>query len=139
MHQQPASSKQSSNKKIIDPYVHCGFAHSPHTEGMPKPAHPQRTEAEIYNARGIAYSESGEHDLAIATFDKSIELQLDYIDAHYNRRLAYVRKGEVDKALADYSGQSNLNVIMRKLITIAASLIKKKVKSFMPSKIIARQ
>lgn len=66
-HQQPASSKQSK-KKIIDPYVHCGFAHSHHTEGMPKPAHPQRTEAEIYNVRGIAYSESGEHDLAIATF-----------------------------------------------------------------------
>ncbi len=103
-HQQPASSKQSRNKKTIDPYVHCGFAHSHHTEGMPKPAHPQRIEAEIYNARGITYSESGEYDLAIAMFDKAIELQPDYMDAHYNRGLAYMRKGEVDKALADYSG-----------------------------------
>ncbi|MXV82725.1 tetratricopeptide repeat protein [Candidatus Poribacteria bacterium] len=102
-HQQPASSKQS-NKKIIDPYVHCGFAHSHHTEGMPKLVHPQRTEAEIYNVRGITYSESGEHDLAIPTFGKAIELQPDYVNAHYNRGLAYMRKGEVDKALADYNG-----------------------------------
>ena len=103
-HQQPASSKQDSKRKIIDPYLHCGFAHSHHTEDMPKPVHLQRTEAEIYNTRGIAYSENDEHDLAIATFDKAIELESDYINAHYNRGLAYIRKGKVDKALADYSG-----------------------------------
>lgn len=103
-HQQPASSKQDIKKKIVDPYLHCGFVHSHHTEGMPKSAHPQHTEAEIYNTRGIAYSERCEHDLAIAAFDKAIELESDDINAHYNRGLAYMRKGEVDKALADYSG-----------------------------------
>ena len=101
--------KRDKDKKIIDPYVHCGFAHGyqyshHHTEGMPKPAHPQLAEAEAYNARGIAYSENDEHDRATTIFDKAIELQPDYINAHYNRGLAYMRKGEVDKALADYSG-----------------------------------
>ena len=103
-HQQPAASKQSIKKKIVDPYLHCGFARSHHTEDIPKPIHPQRTEAEIYNTRGIAYSENDEHDSATASFDKAIELQTDYIKAHYNRGLAYMRKDEVDKALADYSG-----------------------------------
>ena len=103
-HQQPVLSKQGSNKKIVDPYLHCGFAHSHHTEDTPKSTYPQRTEVEAHNAHGIAYSESGEHDLAIATFDKAMELQSDYIDTHYNRGLAYMRKGEIDKALADYSG-----------------------------------
>ena len=103
-HQRPASSKQGSNKKIIDPYVHCGFAHSHHTEYIPKSAHSQFVEAEVCNARGIAYSENDEHDRATTIFDKAIELQPDYIDAHYNRGLAYMRKGEMDKALADYSG-----------------------------------
>ena len=101
--------KRDKDKKIIDPYVHCGFAHSyqyshHHTEGMPKPAHLRLAEAEAYNARGIAYSENDEHDRATTIFDKAIELQPDYINAHYNRGLAYMRKGEVDKALADYSG-----------------------------------
>lgn len=107
-HQQPASPKQGSNRKIVDPYLHCGFAHSyqyshHHTEGLPKPPYPQRAEVEAHNARGIAYIESGEHALAIATFDKAIELESDYINAHYNRGLAYMRKGEVDKARYDYS------------------------------------
>ena len=101
--------KRDRNRKIVDPYVHCGFARGYqyrhyHTEGMLKPTHPQFAKAEVYNARGIAYSEDDEHDQATAIFDKAIELQPDYINAHYNRGLAYMKKGEVDKALADYSG-----------------------------------
>ena len=107
-HQQPASPKQSRERKIVDPYVHCGFAHNyqyshHHTEGAPKPTYPRRAEVEAHNARGISDNESGDHDLAIATFDKAIALESDYINAHYNRGLAYMRKGEVDKALYDYS------------------------------------
>ena len=97
--QQSVSSTQGTDRKIVEPYIHCGFAHS-HL----KPTHRQLTEAEICNARGIAYSENDEHARATASFDKAIELQPDYTDAHYNRGIAYMRKGEVDKALADYSG-----------------------------------
>ncbi len=92
------------DRKIVDPYLHCRFAHGHQIEGTPKTAHPQLAKAEVYNARGIAYSENEEHDRAIVSFDKAIELQPDYINAHYNRGLAYMRKGEVDKALIDYSG-----------------------------------
>ena len=102
--QQSVSSKQGTDRKIVDPYIHCGFAHSHPIEGMPKPTHRQRTEAEICNAHGIAYSENGEHVHATASFDKAIELQPDYTNAHYNRGIVYMRKGEVDNALADYSG-----------------------------------
>lgn len=97
--QQSVSSTQGTDKKTVEPYIHCGFAHS-----HPKPTHQQLTEAEIYNAHGIAYSENDEHTRAIASFDKAIELQPDYTNAHYNRGIAYMRKGEVDNALADYSG-----------------------------------
>lgn len=96
--------KENKNRKIIDPYLHCGFAPSHRPESMPKQAHPCLAEAEVYNTHGIAYSENSEHDRAMEAFDKAIELQPDYISAHYNRGLAYMRIGEVDKALADYSG-----------------------------------
>ncbi len=102
--QQSVSSKQGMEGKIVDPYIHCGFAHSHLTGGMPKPAHRQLTEAEIYNIHGVAYSEKGEHARALANFDKAIALQPDDANAHYNRGIAYMRKGEVDKALADYNG-----------------------------------
>lgn len=97
--QQSVSSTQGTDRKTVEPYIHCGFAHS-----HPKSTHRQLTEAEIYNVHGIAYSENDEHARAIASFDKAIELQPDYTNAHYNRGIAYMRKGEVDNALADYSG-----------------------------------
>ena len=102
--QQSVSSTQGTDRKTVEPYIHCGFAHNHPTEGIPKPTHRQLTEAEICNARGIAYSKNNEHARAIASFDKAIELQPDYTNAHYNRGIAYMRKGEVDNALADYSG-----------------------------------
>ena len=139
VYQQPAWSKQGIKKKIVDPYLHCGFAHSHHTEGIPKSAPPQLAEAEVGNDRGIAYSENGEHNLAIATFDKTIELQPDYMDAHYNRGLAYMRKGEVDKALADYSGAIQFKRDYAEAYNNRGIAYQKKVKSSMPSKIIAQQ
>ena len=96
---QSVSSTQGTDRKIVEPYIHCGFAHS-----HPKSTHRQLTEAEIYNVHGIAYSENDEHTRATASFDKAIELQPDYTNAYYNRGIAYMRKGEVDNALADYSG-----------------------------------
>ena len=92
------------DRKIVDPYLHCVFAHSHLTESTPEPVHPNLVKAEMYNAHGITYSENGEHDRATEVFDKAIKLQSDYVNAHYNRGLAYMRKGEVNKALIDYSG-----------------------------------
>lgn len=99
------------NNGDFDLYSHCGFAreyqhrYSITVGEFPKPTqHPNFTEAEALNTRGIAYSEKGEHDKAIATFSKVIDLKPDYVNAHYNQGLAYMKKGEVDEALSAYYG-----------------------------------
>lgn len=93
------------NNGDLDLYSHCDFArqyqhgYSITVGKFPKPTqHPNFTKAEALNARGIAYSEKGEHNKAIATFGKAIDLKPDYVNAHYNLGIAYMQKGEIDKA-----------------------------------------
>lgn len=62
----------------------------------------------FYNNRGIAYSEKGEHDLAIKDFDKAIELKSDYAEAYNNRGNVYDEKGDFDKAIADFNMAINI-------------------------------
>ena len=52
--------------------------------------------------RGIAYEHRGDHDRAIADFDKAIRLKPDYGYAHYGRGSAYAAKGDPAKALSDF-------------------------------------
>ena len=92
-------------------YSHCGFAHEYQCQHsitlgeFSKPIeHPNLAEAAAHNARGIAYAEKGDHDKAIATFEKAIALKSDYVNPHYNLGLAYMRIGEVDKAWSAYYG-----------------------------------
>jgi tetratricopeptide (TPR) repeat protein len=54
-----------------------------------------------YNNRGAAYSEQGQHELAIADFSNAIALFPNYPLAYRNRSLAYVEQQEWDKALED--------------------------------------
>ena len=56
-----------------------------------------------YINRGIAYGEKGDHDRAIADFNKAIELDPKYDEAYYNRGYAYSKKGDHGHALADYN------------------------------------
>ena len=62
----------------------------------------------FYNSRGIAYSEKGEHDLAIKDFGKAIELKADYAEAYNNRGNVYDEKGDFDKAIADFNMAINI-------------------------------
>ena len=55
----------------------------------------------VYNRRGIAHAEKGEHNQAIADFNKAVELDPSSANYYYNRGLAYAEKGEYDKAIAD--------------------------------------
>ena len=59
--------------------------------------------APAYNNRGIAYSEQGEFEKAIADLTKAIELDPTDAPAYKNRGDAYWQEGELDKATADYN------------------------------------
>lgn len=58
---------------------------------------------EDYIKRGNAYSYIGEHDKAIADYDRAIKLKPHYAKAYYNRGNAYRDKVDFDKAIADYT------------------------------------
>jgi tetratricopeptide (TPR) repeat protein len=53
----------------------------------------------------VAYKESGQCDLAIACYDEAIALQPDYADAHWNRTLALLLKGDLAEGLSHYQAR----------------------------------
>ena len=59
--------------------------------------------AETHNVRGIAYSEAGEHGLALNAFKQAIELRPDYVNAYYNLGLNAINCGCHDMAIAALS------------------------------------
>jgi tetratricopeptide (TPR) repeat protein len=58
--------------------------------------------AAAYNNRGLAYDGKGDHDGAIADYDKAIQLNPAYAIAFDNRGYTYEEKGDHDRAIADY-------------------------------------
>ncbi len=56
--------------------------------------------AEDYYNLGLAYYHQNDYKRAIADYDKAIQLKPDYVEAYYNRGLAYV--GDPGRAIADY-------------------------------------
>ena len=62
-----------------------------------------------YNNRGIAYSDKGLYDQAIADYTKALELNPKDADAYYNRGLAFRKQGLYDQAIADYTKTLELN------------------------------
>ena len=64
---------------------------------------------ENYIKRGNAYSYIGEHDKAIADYDRAIKLKPHYAKAYYNRGNVYRDKVDFDKAIADYTKAIELN------------------------------
>jgi tetratricopeptide (TPR) repeat protein len=61
------------------------------------------------NNRGNGYYAKGEHDRAIADFDKAIGIDPAQATAFYNRGNAYYAKGDRDRAIADYDRAILLN------------------------------
>jgi tetratricopeptide (TPR) repeat protein len=52
--------------------------------------------------RGLTYDSLGDHDRAIAEYDKSLLLWPDYAEVLNSRGFAYYEKGDDDRAVADY-------------------------------------
>ena len=52
--------------------------------------------------RGLTYDGQGDHDRAIAEYDKSLLLWPDYAEALNSRGFAYYEKSDYERAVADY-------------------------------------
>lgn len=60
--------------------------------------------ANAYNARGDAYYGQGKYELAIADYNKAIELKYDPLSQVYNNRgITYYQQGNYQQAIADYN------------------------------------
>lgn len=59
--------------------------------------------ATYYMARGDSYYDSGEYDIAIASYNEAIRLDADFAWAYNNRGNAYYRKGEFDQAISEFN------------------------------------
>ena len=63
----------------------------------------------VYNNRGLAYSERGNLEGAIADFNEAIDLNPDLAKAYNNRGVAYFGRGNLEGAIADYNEAIRLN------------------------------
>lgn len=57
--------------------------------------------AVAYSTRGLAYHNKGDHNRAIADFNKAIKIQPNSAKAYLGRGLTYHKKGEYAQAIAD--------------------------------------
>ena len=69
----------------------------------------QKKRARAYYNRGNAKDKLGEYKVAIADYDKAIELNPDYAGAYNNRGNAKGKLGEYKAAIADYDKAIELN------------------------------
>lgn len=58
--------------------------------------------ARAYNNRGVALSQKGDRDGAIADYDQAIRLDPKLASAYNGRGLAWSNKGDLDRAISDY-------------------------------------
>jgi len=58
--------------------------------------------AEAYNNRGAAYVGKDDYDLAIADYDKAIELKPDLVEAYFGRGFVHKIRGEKEEAIRDF-------------------------------------
>jgi tetratricopeptide (TPR) repeat protein len=79
--------------------LRCGKVHPPvHQNSTPTVRHDPSARipryARAYLNRSLTYSEKGDYDRAIVDYSKIIEINPQDACAHYDRGVAYVKKGE---------------------------------------------
>ena len=62
-----------------------------------------KQEARTYLNRGVAYSNLGQYERAIQSYDEAIRLNPEYATVYYNRGLAYEALGNSIKAEQDFA------------------------------------
>ena len=55
-----------------------------------------------YYNRAISYRETGKIDLALADYNRAIELNPSYFEAYNNRGNIYMARGDNERALQDF-------------------------------------
>ena len=68
-----------------------------------------KVRATAYYTQGSQYLERGQHNQAITSFTKAIELNPEYAEAYNDRGFAYLQKGQFDQAISDYTKAIELN------------------------------
>ncbi len=74
-----------------------------YTEALGSADLPPRIRAEIFNARGQAHRGAKQYDDALADYDAAIRLRPKYVEAYYDRALAFDQSGQLDRAITQYS------------------------------------
>jgi len=69
----------------------------------------RQKEARSQTNLGNTYYYTDNYTMAIACFNKAIELDSNFADAYYNRGNIYYNTGEFDKAISDYNKTLELN------------------------------
>jgi len=59
--------------------------------------------------RGSEYMSSGDYDLAILYFDKTIKIKQKFAPAYCNRGTCYYEKGQYDQAILDFTKSLEIN------------------------------
>ena len=59
--------------------------------------------ADAYFNRGNSYAQQQKYDLAIADYERAIEIDPDDSNAYYNRGCYYFQRKEYDLAIADFN------------------------------------
>jgi tetratricopeptide (TPR) repeat protein len=65
--------------------------------------------ANTHNNRALIYDQDGKYDLALADFNKALDLSPELINLHFNRGITYTNMGIYPLALQDFEKELDLN------------------------------
>ena len=65
--------------------------------------------AKLHSERGVAYSEKGQYDLAIAEFNKALKIDPLEVGIYNNRGITFSKKGQYELAIADFTKALEIN------------------------------